>query len=82
MLARYGDPAALQLKSQVVSLVAAGKGPDGESLPAGRSARTNIRLALRQLKSVSPQLPALQRWLVEYDRADDEVDDDQQVLGH
>ncbi len=82
MLARYGDPAALQLKAQVAALVAAGKGPEGESLPAGRSARTNIRLALRQLKSVSPHLQVLQRWLVEFDRADDEVDDDQQALGH
>jgi hypothetical protein len=82
MLARYGDPAAQDLKARIVSLVNAGTGPDEAALPSGRSPRTSIRLALRQLKSVNPHSAVLQRWLAEYDRVDDEPDDDQQVLGH
>lgn len=83
LLGRFGAPDFTTLKARVAELVEAGQGPDSLGLTPDRAARTAIRIALRQLKAAGPSPHALTRWLVVFDRADDEpVDDDALTLGH
>lgn len=83
LLSRFGSPGIAALKLRIATLVEAGQAPDGVSIPPGRAARTAVRLALRQLKAAGHASPALSRWLVMHDRADEEaLEDDPLALGH
>jgi hypothetical protein len=83
LLRRFGAPDAAALKAHVATLVEAGQGPESLSVAPDRAARTAIRITLRQLKAAGPAPHALTRWLVAFDRADDEIaDDDPLTLGH
>lgn len=83
LLERFGASEATALKARVAKLVEAGQGPDDHPVCDDRASRTAVRLALRQLKAENHPLPALAQWLAEYDRADDDMpEDDEQALGH
>jgi len=66
MLRQFGDPRFVALKEQVRAAVAEGRHPS--SLPvAGRFTRTNVRVALRQLRCAGENLPSLSAWLAAHD---------------
>ncbi len=75
VLHRYGDPAFLALKQQVTYAVAAGADPSTIAVPEQRFARTNIRVALRQLKAQAETAPSLDAWLAAHERHSETVDD-------
>src|SRR5262245_36235641 len=81
LLRRFGAPDAEAIKARVRALVEEGQGPDAN--PVDRETRTAIRIALRQLKAANHRSAALPQWLAVYERADEDVvDDDTQALGH
>ena len=83
LLEGFGAPDAAELKARVTKLVEAGQGPGELPVAGDRASRTTVRLALRQLKAADPRSPALAQWLAVYDRADEDVpEDDEQTLGH
>ena len=57
VLRRFGDPRYLALKQRVLHAVAAGEDPSSISLTPGRFARTNVRVALRQIEAAEQPPP-------------------------
>jgi hypothetical protein len=82
ILVRYGDVESNRLKARVTSLVIEGRDPSYLCLSADRGSRTTVRLALRQLRATNGVWPALKAWLAAYDYVKDDVDEDQQAMGH
>jgi len=82
MMRQFGDPRFVALKEQVRAAAATGQDP--ASFPvAGRFARTNIRVALRQLRAAGEDLPSLQAWLAVHDSAASNLpDDDDRHIHH
>ena len=77
MLNRFGDPNTVALKRQVLMAIAEGRDPSAVAVPNDRFARSNIRVAVRQMRAQQHSLPALSRWIAAYDQAhapEDEVD--------
>jgi hypothetical protein len=75
ILRRYGDPKILALKQLVLNAVAAGKDPSAIALTDQRFVRTNIRVALRQLKAQRESAPSLDAWLAAHERHGESMDD-------
>lgn len=78
LLAELGAPESAAFKRDVVAAVGRGELPWTESRVASRSARANIRIALRQMKAAGEASLALTAWLAAFDRAEpleDEADD-------
>jgi hypothetical protein len=73
MLAMFGDPNQIALKRRVLAAVAAGESPSVVSTVNNRFARTNIRVALRQLRAVEPAAPALATWMAAHEPAKTEA---------
>ncbi len=67
MLRLFGDIESIALKERVMSAIVAGEDPSAMSVMNGRFARTNIRVALRQLKAAGEDLPALAAWIAAYE---------------
>ena len=63
MLRDFGDPEFYAVKQRVVAAVAAGEDPSVIAIADGRFTRTNIRVALRQLKAADDVSPSLTKWL-------------------
>lgn len=83
LLERFGPPEAVALKTQVMTAVRAGEGPDGMPDGLGRSSRATVRVTLRQFKATGHASSMLDAWLAAYERAEDgEAEDDPQTLGH
>jgi hypothetical protein len=81
ILRDFGDPASNALKHRVLAAVMAAEEPSAVAVTNGRFARTNVRVALRQLEAESASLPSLARWLAAHDRSDSgEID--QHAGGH
>jgi hypothetical protein len=81
MMRQFGDPRFVALKEQV--RVAAAEGQDPASFPvAGRFARTNIRVALRQLRAAGENLPSLPAWIAVHDSAASNLPDDERHIHH
>jgi hypothetical protein len=76
MLARFGDPQFVALKERVRIAVANGQDPSAVPL-TGRFARTNVRVALRQLRAADEDLPSLAAWLAAHERAATARDEEQ-----
>jgi hypothetical protein len=77
MLGRFGDPNTVALKRQAMNAITEGRDPSAVAVPNDRFARSNVRVAVRQLRASQRPLPALGRWLAAYDQAhvaEDEVD--------
>ncbi len=68
MLRMFGDPNYLALKERVLAAVAAGEDPSVVSVTNNRFARTNVRVALRQLKAADEDLPSLAAWMAAHER--------------
>jgi hypothetical protein len=69
MLRIFGDPDHLALKQRVLAAVAAGKDPGVVSVPDNRFARSNVRVALRQLRAAEEATPALAAWMAAHEPA-------------
>jgi hypothetical protein len=69
MLQMFGDQRFVTLKQRVVAAIAAGEDPSAIAVTDTRFARTNIRVALRQLKAANAASPALMAWLAAHERA-------------
>ncbi|MGC2223861.1 MAG: hypothetical protein WA624_16705 [Methylocella sp.] len=69
-LARYGESERVELKRRVIDSVMAGHGPSCISMVADRSARTTVRVTLRQLQASDQLSAALAAWLSAHDRAE------------
>jgi hypothetical protein len=67
MLRLFGDPEQIALKQRVIAAVAAGEDPSVVSATRNRFARTNIRVALRQLRAAERTVPALAAWLAAHE---------------
>jgi len=70
LLHMFGDPKFVLLKQRVAAAVAAGEDPSVITVTDQRFARTNVRVALRQLKAARDGSPSLAAWLAAYDRSD------------
>jgi hypothetical protein len=70
MLRDFGDPEFYAVKQRVAAAVAAGQDPSVIAIADGRFTRTNVRVALRQLKAAADPSPALTRWLAAHERSD------------
>jgi Family of unknown function (DUF6925) len=74
MLRMFGDPEFVSLKQRVVAAVNGGEDPSVIAVTDQRFARTNVRVALRQLRAAperSPSLAAsLAAWLAAHERVD------------
>lgn len=81
MLRDFGDPDIYALKQRVVAAVAAGEDPSVIAVTDSRFARTNVRVALRQLKAADDVSPALARWLAAHERAD-QIGAEEHAPGH
>ncbi len=67
MLRMFGDPEQIALKQRVMAAVAAGESPLTISVMNNRFARTNIRVALRQLRDARRETPALAAWMAAHE---------------
>ena len=67
MLRRFGDPHQIALKQRVLAAVAAGESPSVVSVTNNRFARTNIRVALRQLRAAEQATPSLAAWMAAHE---------------
>jgi hypothetical protein len=79
LLSRYGVAQHVDVKRAVLEGVATGKAPSSLQVPADRSARAALRVALRQLRAADPDAPALAAWLSAHDRFD--ADDPNDSMG-
>ena len=70
MLRDFGDPEFYAVKQRVVAAVAAGEDPSVIAIADGRFTRTNIRVALRQIKATDDVSPSLTKWLAAHERFD------------
>ena len=83
MLDGYGSAAGIDIKGKVVAAIAEGQPPSMSGIAADRVVRTNIRVALRQLKALQHPSPVLPAWLEAFDRIETtEADDDERQHGH
>ncbi len=67
MLQMFGDPGQIALKQRVLKAVVAGEDPSVVSVTNHRFARTNIRVALRQLRASEQVPPALADWMAAHE---------------
>jgi len=63
MLQMFGNPDQIALKQRVLAAVAAGESPSVVTTTNNRFARTNVRVALRQLRATERTAPALAAWM-------------------
>jgi hypothetical protein len=70
MLRDFGDPEFYALKQRVFAAVAAGEAPSVVAIADSRFTRTNVRIALRQLRATDAVSPALTAWLAAHERVD------------
>lgn len=67
MLRRFGDPQSVALKERVLKAVTAGDDPSVIPTNDNRFTRTNIRVALRQIKAGHGDLPTLAAWFAAHE---------------
>jgi hypothetical protein len=68
MLQQFGDPELLALKARVLAAVATGEDPSVIASTDNRFARTNVRVALRQLRAADDVSASLMTWLAAHER--------------
>jgi hypothetical protein len=69
MLRMFGDPEQIALKERVLAAVTAGENPSAVPVVNNRFARTNIRVALRQLRAAERAAPGLAAWIAAHEPA-------------
>jgi hypothetical protein len=70
MLRDFGDPEFYALKQRVLAAVAAGEDPSIIAIADTRFARTNVRVALRQLRATAGASSSLATWLAAHETFD------------
>ena len=68
ILHRFGDPASVALKRQVIAAITDGTDPSAVAVTDHRLARTGIRVVLRQLGASDETSPALAAWNAAHER--------------
>jgi hypothetical protein len=81
MLDAYGSPAGIDAKGKVIAAIAEGQPPSMSNIAADRVVRTNIRVALRQLKALQHPSPVIPAWLEAFDRIEP-IEDDEEEKQH
>jgi hypothetical protein len=79
---RFGLPECLAIKRRVVDAIGSGEPPSNLAIALDRHGRTEVRIALRQLKAAGTASPVLKEWLAEFDYAVVGDDTDEAVLQH
>ena len=82
ILRNFGDPKFLALKQRVVAAVVSGDEPSVVKVSSGRFSRTNVRVALRQLKAARGDLPVLSAWMAAHDHSAGDETEDQRNQHH
>jgi hypothetical protein len=80
VIERFGHPDSLAIKRRVRDAISAQAPPS--AMAHDRHGRTNIRIALRQLKAAGHASPVLQSWLQNFDPAGLESDADEAEHHH
>lgn len=74
VLERFGDPTIGALKLALSQALAKGVAPESFPAPADRFARLALRVGLRQAEAAGRTSEALRRWLILFDRREDDGD--------
>jgi hypothetical protein len=82
MIERFGLPETLAVKRRVTDAIKSGEPPLSLAVAQDRHGRTNIRIALRQLKAAGMASPLLQAWIAKFDSAAVDAGEDEAVLQH
>jgi hypothetical protein len=82
MLQMFGDPEFFALKQRVVAAVTAGEDPSVIDVTGHRFARTNVRVALRQLKATHDGTPSLAAWMAVHERSSLDGDEERHRHHH
>ena len=82
ILRAFGDPKFLALKQRVVAAVVSGDEPSVVEVTNGRFSRTNVRVALRQLKAARGDFPVLSAWMAVHDHSTADETEDQRNQHH
>ena len=82
LMEQLGLEQAVAIKQRVAAAVTNGEAPVAMEAPANRLARTNVRVALRQLKALGHRSPALPDWLAAFDGAECEGEEDEAAKQH
>ena len=82
ILGAFGDPKLLALKQRVVAAVVSGDEPSVVKVTNGRFSRTNVRVALRQLKAARGDLPMLSAWIEAHDHSAGGESEDHRTQHH
>lgn len=69
MIERFGLPDGVAIKRRIMDAIEAEEPPSILAIAQDRHARTNVRIALRQLKAAGHASPILHAWLATFDRA-------------
>jgi hypothetical protein len=80
MIGSFGLPDSLAIKRRVADAIKADALPSALAIAQDRPARTNVRIALRQLKAAGMTSPALQAWIAKFDHAAIGDDEDEAAL--
>jgi hypothetical protein len=78
----FGLADGVAVKRRVVDAVEAEEPPSILAVAHDRHARTNVRIALRQLKAAGHASPTLQAWLAKFDHAAFDDVEDEAILQH
>jgi hypothetical protein len=79
---RFGLPECLAIKRRVTDAIKSGELPSSPAIVQDRHGRTNVRIALRQLKAAGMASPILQAWIVKFDSAAIDDGEDEAALQH
>jgi hypothetical protein len=83
LIETLGSPIAVAIKKQVTNAVSSEQPPTTLEITVDRAARTNVRVALRQMKAAGHQSRTLPAWLEAFDRSDrGEEDEDEASSQH
>jgi hypothetical protein len=83
MIERFGLSENLAIKRRISDAIKAAEPPSAVALAPDRYGRTNIRIALRQLKAAGMTSPTLQAWVAKFDHAVvDDGEEDEAALQH
>jgi hypothetical protein len=75
----FGLPDGVAIKRRIVDAVEAEEPPSILAIAHDRHARTNVRIALRQLKAAGMASPILHAWLAAFDHAAVDADEEEEA---
>jgi hypothetical protein len=81
LIETLGTPMAAAIKKQVTNAVSSEQPPAAAEIAVDRAHRTNVRVALRQMKALGHRSPTLPAWLEAFDRTEKGEDDEDDAAG-